>query len=57
MFKNQVKNKVESGVIVSIFIVVITLIVYYVCHAFNLGTYSIVIALIFSISIVGSPIP
>ena len=49
MFKNQVKNKVESGVIVSIFIVVITLIVYYVCHAFNLVTYSIVIALIFSI--------
>ena len=49
MFANQRKNKIESGVIVSIFIVVITLIVYYICHAFKLGEISIVIALIFSI--------
>ena len=49
MFANQRKNKVESGIIVSIFIVVITLIVYYICHAFNFGEFSIVIALIFSI--------
>ncbi len=49
MFENTRKNKIESGVIVSIFILVITLIVYYICHAFKLGSVSIVIALIFSI--------
>lgn len=49
MFKNIRKNKIESGVIVAIFIVVITLIVYYICNALKLGTVSIVIALIFSI--------
>lgn len=50
MFKNVKKNKIESSIIISIFIVVITLIVYYICHALKLGTMSIVIALIFSIS-------
>lgn len=50
MFESVRKNKFESGIIVAIFIVVITLIVYYICHALNLGTMSIVIALIFSIS-------
>lgn len=49
MFENIKKNKIESGFIVSIFIIVITLIVYYVCHALKLGTASIIIALIFSI--------
>lgn len=50
MFESVRKNKFESGIIVAIFIVVITLIVYYICHALNLGTMSIVIALIFSIA-------
>ncbi len=50
MFENIRKNKIESGIIISIFIVVITLIVYYICHALELGTLSIVIALIFSIA-------
>ena len=49
MFETSKKNKLESGLIVVIFIVVITLIVYYICHALRLGTMSIVIALIFSI--------
>ena len=49
MFRNIKKNKIESGIIVAIFIIVITLIVYYICHALRLGTMSIVIALIFSI--------
>lgn len=49
MFQNTKKNKIESGVIISIFIIVITLIVYYVCHALRLGTFSIVFALAFSI--------
>lgn len=50
MFENIKKNKIESGVIIGIFIVVITLIVYYICYALNLGTFSIVFALIFSIA-------
>ena len=52
MFETSKKNKFESGIIIGIFILVITLIVYYVCHALRLGSMSIVIALIFSI---GSP--
>ena len=50
MFQNIKKNKIESGIIVGIFIVVITLIVYFICNALNLGSISIVIALIFSIA-------
>ena len=50
MFENIRKNKIESGIIIAIFIIVITLIVYYICHALRLGPYSIVIALIFSIA-------
>ena len=49
MFETSKKNKFESGIIIGIFILVITLIVYYVCHALRLGTMSIFIALIFSI--------
>ena len=44
MFENIKRNKIESGIIL-----VITLIVYYICNALELGTFSIVIALIFSI--------
>lgn len=50
MFESIKKNKLESGVIVCIFIIVITLIVYYICHALNLGVFSIVIALIISVA-------
>ena len=50
MFETSKKNKFESGIIVSIFILVTTLIVYYICNALRLGTMSIVISLIFSIS-------
>ena len=50
MFENIKKNKIESSVIVTIFILVVTVIVYYVCHALRLGTLSIVFALIFSIA-------
>ena len=50
MFQNIKKNKIESGVIIGIFIVVITLIVYFICNALNLGSISIVIALVFSIA-------
>lgn len=50
MFENVRKNKMESGIIIAIFILVITLIVYYICHALELGPLSIVIALVFSIA-------
>ena len=50
MFKASKKNKFESGIIISIFIIVITLIIYYICNALELGNMSIIIALIFSIA-------
>ena len=50
MFEWSKKNKIESAVIIGIFILVITLIVYYVCNALDLGSFSIVIALIISIA-------
>ena len=49
MFDSSKKNKFESGIIIGIFILVITLIIYYVCHALKLGSMSIIIALIFSV--------
>lgn len=49
MFQDIRKNKLESLFIVFIFTIVIALIIYYVCMALELGTFSIVIALIFSI--------
>lgn len=48
MFRASKKNKFESAIIISIFIIVITLIIYYICNALELGSLSIVIALIFS---------
>lgn len=50
MFESIKKNKFESAIIVSIFILIITFIVYYICNALKLGTISIIIALIFSIA-------
>lgn len=50
MFEITKKNKIESGVIIGIFILVITLIIYYICNALDLGSISIVIALVFSIA-------
>ena len=50
MYDDIRNNKIKTGVIVTIFLVVITLIVYYVCMAFDLGPISIVIALVFSIA-------
>ena len=48
MYEDIRSNKIRSGFIISVFIVIITLIVYYICMAFDLGIVSIVIALIFS---------
>ena len=50
MYEDIKRNKFKTGIIVSIFLAVIALIVYYICMAFDLGYISIVIALIFSIA-------
>lgn len=50
MYEDIRSNKIKSGIIISIFIIVITLILYYVCMAFNLGIISIIIALSLSIA-------
>lgn len=50
MYEDIRKNKFKTGLIFCIFLVVITLIVYYICMAFDLGIISIVIALAFSIT-------
>ena len=49
MYEDIKRNKIKTGFIIVIFILVITLIVYYVCMAFDLGEVSILIALTFSI--------
>ena len=50
MYEDIRNNKIKTGVIVCIFLVVIALIIYYICMAFDLGIYSIVIAMIFAIA-------
>lgn len=49
MYEDIKKNKIKTGAVVFIFLTMITLILYYLCYAFNFGEYAIVIALIFSI--------
>ena len=49
MFQDIQKNKFKTGLIVSIFILMITLIVYYICYALELGPMAIGIALVVSI--------
>lgn len=48
MFEDIKRNKMKTGLIVSIFIVVISLIIYYICTYFDFGPFSIVYALAFS---------
>lgn len=49
MFEDIRKNKIKTAGIVGIFILIITIIIYYTCIAFNMGEFSIIIALAFSI--------
>ncbi len=49
MFSSIQKNKRQSIFIVFLFVIFITLIIYYVCNALDLGEYSVIIALAFSI--------
>lgn len=50
MFEDIRRNKIKSWLIVLLFILVITLIIYYVCYALDFGPVSIIIALVFSIA-------
>ena len=49
MFEDIKRNKIKSWLIVATFLLFITLIIYYICMAFDLGSTSIVIAMVFSI--------
>lgn len=49
LFEDIKRNKLKSGLIVSIFLLMITLIMYYICMAFDLGYFSIIFALGYSI--------
>ena len=55
MFEDIKRNKIKSGIIVFAFLILVTLLIYYICYALDLGPYSIVIAMAFSIiSTIGS---
>lgn len=49
MYEDIKKNKIKTGIVVFAFLTMITLIVYYICYAFDLSEFAMVIALIFSI--------
>ena len=49
MYEDIKKNKMKTGFIVFGFLLVITLIIYFICNALDFGEFSIVVALIFSI--------
>lgn len=50
MYEDIKRNKIKTGLIISIYIIVVTLIVYYICYALDFGVFSIIFALIFSIA-------
>ena len=49
MYEDIKKNKIKTGVIVTLFMIMITLIIYTVCYLLDLGEFAIYIAIIFSI--------
>ena len=49
MYEDIKKNKIKTGVIVTIFMLMITLIIYTVCYLLDLGEIAIYVAVIFSI--------
>ncbi len=49
MYEDIKKNKIKSSAVIFIFLTMITLILYYLCYAFDMGPYSIVIAFTFSV--------
>lgn len=49
MFEDIKRNKIKTGMVIGVFVLLITLIVYYICMAFDLGYFSIIIAFSFSV--------
>ena len=49
MYEDIRKNKIKTGVVIGIFLTMITLIVYYICYAFGYSEFALIIALAFSI--------
>jgi heat shock protein HtpX len=49
MYDDIRKNKFKTGTVVFGFLLIITLVIYFICNALDFGEYSIIIALIFSI--------
>ncbi len=50
MFEDIKKNKIKSWIIIFLFLAFISVIIYYICMALNLGKLSITIALVFAIA-------
>mgnify|MGYP003375196843 CR=1 FL=1 len=50
MFEYIKKNKIKSWIIIFLFLAFISVIIYYICMALNLGKLSIIIALVFAIA-------
>ncbi len=50
MFEDIKKNKIKSWIIIFLFLAFISVIIYYICMALNLGKLSIIIALVFAIA-------
>lgn len=50
MYQDIKRNKIKTGFIISVYIIIITLIIYYICYALDFGVFSIILALIVSIA-------
>ena len=50
MYQDIKRNKMKTGFIISAYIIILTLIIYYICYALDFGVFSIVFALLASIS-------
>lgn len=50
MYQDIKRNKIKTGFIISAYIIILTLIIYYICYALDFGAFSIVFALIASIA-------
>lgn len=49
MYEDIKRNKIKTNVVISIFMILITCVIYFICYALDFGELSIIIAFIFSI--------
>ena len=45
MYQDIKRNKIKTGFIISAYVIILTLIIYYICYALDFGTFSIIFAL------------